>query len=106
MCIALIGGMDRLERQYVNEAKRVGVNLKVFTKAETNMTSKIGHVDAVVIFTNKVSHKAKKEVMNIARARNIPVFMYHSCGICTLRECLSCLNNQKKEVKHVCNGDK
>lgn len=95
MCVALIGGMDRLKRQYVNEAKAVGINLKVFTKPEANMASKIGHVDAMVIFTNKVSHKAKKEVMNIAKARNIPVFMYHSCGICTLRNCFDCLKNKK-----------
>lgn len=98
MCVALIGGMDRLERQYIDEAERVGVNLKVFTKPEANMTSKIGLVDAVVIFTNKVSHKAKKEVMNAAKARNIRIFMHHSCGICSLRDCLSFLKNSKQEV--------
>ena len=92
MCVALIGGMDRLERNYINEAQRLGVELKVYTKSETGIASKIKHVDAVVIFTNKVSHKIKKEVMNIAKAKNIPVFQYHSCGICTLRNCLSCLN--------------
>lgn len=78
---------------YINEAEGFGVDLKVFTKPEGNMASKIGHVNAVVIFTNKASHKAKKEVMNIAKARNIPELMYHSCGICTLRDCLSCLKN-------------
>jgi len=88
MCVALVGGMDRLERQYINEAERAGVDLKVFTKPEANMASKIGSVDAVIIFTNKVSHRAKKEVVSIAKARNIPIFMYHSCGVCTLRDCL------------------
>jgi len=28
----------------------------------------------------------KKEVMNIAKGRNPHVFMYHSCGVCTLRD--------------------
>ena len=91
MCVALIGGMDRLERQYMDEAEKFGIDLKVFTKPEKGMTSKIKNVDVVVIFTNKVSHKAKKEVMNVAKAKDIPVFMYHSCGVCTLRDCLSCL---------------
>jgi hypothetical protein len=95
MCVALIGGMDRLERNYIIEGERLGIDLKVFTKSGVNITSKIKNVDAVVIFTNKVSHKAKKEVMSIAKARNIPVFMYHSCGICTLRDCLSCLKNKR-----------
>ncbi len=96
MCVALIGGMDRLERNYINEAERLGIDLKVFTKSEAGIDSKIRNVDAVVIFTNKVSHRAKREVINIAKARNIPVFMYHSCGICTLRDCLGCLHMAKK----------
>jgi len=100
MSIALIGGMDRLERQYINEAESVGINLKVFTKAESGIASKIKNMDAVVIFTNKVSHKAKREVMNVAKSRNIPVFMYHSCGICTLRDCLNCLKKEKEEVRN------
>lgn len=95
MCVALIGGMDRLERNYISEARKLGIDLRVFTKSESELSSKIKNVDAVVIFTNKVSHKAKKEVMNTAKAKNIPVYMHHSCGICTLRDCLSCLKNEK-----------
>ncbi|MGC9018038.1 MAG: hypothetical protein ACP5JQ_07695 [Caldimicrobium sp.] len=37
MCIALIGGMDRLERHYFEEAKKMNVTLKVFTKLEKNL---------------------------------------------------------------------
>lgn len=95
MCVALIGGMDRLERNYIDEAQKYGVSLKVFTKPETSLASKIRNMDAVVIFTNKVSHKAKKEVMNVAKSKNIPVYMHHSCGICTLRDCLSCLKSER-----------
>ncbi len=98
MCVALIGGMDRLERQYISEAERMGIDLRVFTKPATGMSAKVKNVDAIVIFTNKVSHKAKKEVMNIAKARNIPVFMYHSCGICTLKDCFNCLKNNNNST--------
>lgn len=91
MCIALIGGMDRLEKHYLDEAIRAGIELQVFTKAENNIGAKLKKVDAVVIFTNMVSHRAKKEAMNAARFNNIPVFMHHSCGVCTLRECLNCM---------------
>ena len=95
MCIALIGGMDRLERQYICEAEKLGIDLKVFTKSEKGLMSKIKNMDAVVIFTNKVSHKAKNEVMNMAKSKNMRVLMQHSCGVCTLRDCLSCLKNEK-----------
>jgi hypothetical protein len=93
--------MDRLEKHYKEEAVRAGVELQVFTKSEINIGAKMRNADAVVIFTNKVSHRVKKEAMNAARFNNIPVFMHHSCGVCTLRECLNCLTiiNNKTEVK-------
>ena len=91
MCIALIGGMDRLERHYKGEAVRAGVELQVFTKSEINIAAKLKKADAMVIFTNKVSHQVKNEAMNSARLNNIPVFMHHSCGVCTLRDCLNCM---------------
>lgn len=92
MCVALIGGMDRLGRQYLEEAEKFGVDLRVFTCSEARMHSKLRNVDAMVIFTNKVSHQVKKQAIVAAKAKDIPVFMHHSCGICTLRECLGCIN--------------
>ena len=91
MSIVLIGGMDRLEPQYLREAERAGVNLSVFTTAQNGIAAKLKHADAVVIFTNKVSHRAKNEAMTAARANDVPVFMHHACGVCTLRECLKCM---------------
>lgn len=91
MCIALIGGMDRLGKHYHDEAGRAGVELQVFTRSENNIAAKLKKADAVVIFTNMVSHRVKKEAMNAAKLNNIPVFMHHSCGVCTLRDCLNCM---------------
>lgn len=95
MCIALIGGMDRLERHYLEEAKQAGIDLRVFSSSVVNMTSKIRNFDAMVIFTNKISHRAKNEAVSAAKANGIPVFMHHSCGVCTFRECLKCLRIMK-----------
>lgn len=98
MSIALIGGIDRLERHYISEAKKFDIELKVFSKPAAGTASKIRNMDVVIIFTNKVSHCAKKEAMTAAKSNNIPVLMYHSCGICTLRDCFSCLkeNNRRR----------
>lgn len=99
MSIALIGGMERLERHYISEAEKLGFKLKVFSKSEVGFGSKIKNIDAMVILTNKISHMAKKEAMNTAKSNNIPVFMYHSCGVCTLRDCFSCLKeNDRRRV--------
>lgn len=101
MSIALIGGMDRLERHYLAEAAKFGFDLKVFSRSETGISAKMRTVDAMVIFTNKVSHQVKKQAVNVAKAHDIPVFMHHSCGVCTLRECLGCVTNMLEGVKDV-----
>jgi hypothetical protein len=91
VCIAVIGGMDRLERHYRKEAERSGVELRVFNRSEANIEAKLKHVDALVIFTNKVSHQVKIEAIKAVKARSVPVVLQHSCGVCTFRNCLSCL---------------
>lgn len=57
----------------------------------------------MVIFTNKVSHRAKNEALNVAKMNDIPVYMHHSCGVCTLRDCLSCLRNVAFQADAVLN---
>ncbi|MDW7971730.1 MAG: DUF2325 domain-containing protein [Thermodesulfovibrio sp.] len=97
MSILLVGGMDRLERHYLKEAIQRGVNLKVYTKPTKDIGRKIGKIDAIVIFTDKVSHSVKNKIINLAKAKKIPCFMYHSCGICTFRKCLDCLQKLKQK---------
>jgi hypothetical protein len=96
MSVALIGGMNRLERHYIDEAKRHGISLRVFSVSETGMAEKIRNVDALVVFTNKVSHKARAQALQVARSRKIPMLLRHSCGVCTFRDCLDCLQKQKR----------
>ncbi len=91
MCVAVIGGMTRLERHYRDAAKRAGIELRIFNQSEVNLGAKLEHVDALLIFTNKVSHRARREALEAVKGRNIPVLMEHSCGVCTLRNCLRCL---------------
>lgn len=91
MKISLIGGIDRLDRHYREAAQKVGIDLSIYSQSEVNLSSKIKHADAVVMFTNKISHQARIQVMNMAKTKNIPVHMFHSCGVCTLRDCLNCL---------------
>jgi len=99
MCIALIGGMDRLHPHYRQETRRCGIELRIFGQAEVNLGAKLKHVDALLIFTNKVSHRAKNEALLAVKERAIPVFMEHSCGVCTLRDCLRCLHKELPEKR-------
>jgi galactitol-specific phosphotransferase system IIB component len=90
MCIALIGGMDRLEKHYQEAAAQAGITLEIFNKSLNNLSGKLKKADLVVIFTNKVSHQARNDAMHAAKSLGIPVIMKHACGVCTLRDCLNC----------------
>lgn len=89
MCATLVGGMDRLRREYINAAKATGVDLKVFTGKENCIASQMGLPDLVIVFTSKVSHAARKEVVQYAKSHNIPLKMVHACGVSSLRQNLA-----------------
>lgn len=91
MCVAVIGGMDRLGPHYQEEARRQGVELKIFSRSQQRMETSLKNIDALLIFTNKVSHRARKEALRAVKGRAIPVLQLHSCGVCSLREGLCCL---------------
>ncbi|MEW6488055.1 MAG: DUF2325 domain-containing protein [Thermodesulfobacteriota bacterium] len=91
MCVALIGGMERSRGRYVDEARKLGVDLKVYNTAPNRMVERLAHVDGIVVLTNRVSHEAKRMAVTAAKTRRIPVLHCHACGVCSVRECLSSL---------------
>jgi hypothetical protein len=91
MCIAVIGGMDCLDRHYREVGVRLGFDMRIFPRSQTDMTARLRQMDAMVIFTDKVSHRARNEAIRAAKASAIPVFMCHSCGVCSLGDSLNCI---------------
>ncbi|MCT4509671.1 MAG: DUF2325 domain-containing protein [Tepidibacter sp.] len=78
MSIVIYGGHDRMERIYINEAKKHGVKAKVYTYGRNDMTKSIGKSDGIVIFTDTISHKVASTVSKEAKKRNIPVVVCHN----------------------------
>ena len=89
MCVTLIGGMDRLKKEYMAAAEERGCNLRCISRNERNFVDKIGNPDCMIVFTNKISHEAKRKAVQVARSKHIPLRMIHSCGVSSLRECLT-----------------
>lgn len=104
MCIVVIGGMNRLGPYYLEEAKRLGINLRVFPRFERDMQQKLCNSDGVVLFTGKISHAARREAINAVRRHNIPLYQFHACGLCTLRDCLHCLQSNATSVAALAGG--
>lgn len=103
MSIVLVGGMDRLGDKYLKEARELGMDLKIFSQGKQNMEKRIKHADALVIFTNMISHQARHDAYGAAKKQGIPVVMHHACGVCTFRECLNCLNQMNQTADNARN---
>ncbi len=97
MCIAVVGGIKRLEHHYHAEAERLGVDLRLFNTEPRNLADRLGGVDAIVVFTNHTSHAAKRTAVDTARRRGIPLLLRHACGVCALRDCVRCTRDAAQE---------
>ena len=69
MCAALIGGMDRLRQEYINAARKQGISLRCFNGGECGIETKLGSPDVLIMFTNMISHEARKKVVAVARGQ-------------------------------------
>ena len=73
MSIILVGGHERMQNKYKDIGKRYGCKMKIFTNMPAKFDKRIGDADAIVLFTNFVSHKMMFTVTREAKKRNIPV---------------------------------
>lgn len=91
MTVALVGGLDRLERIYETVGKKQGMRLKVFSRRVPQLTRRLMGVDGIVVFTGTVAHPLVREVMTLAKRQGIPVGLSHSSGISGLDRSLKAL---------------
>ena len=71
MSIVIIGGHDRMVRQYETICKKHNCKAKIFTQMPSCLNKKIGNPDLVVLFTNTVSHKMVRCAVSEAKNKNI-----------------------------------
>jgi hypothetical protein len=88
MSIAIIGGMDRLKRDYQKVGVKYGVDIYHFERDRPGLRKRLGKMDAMVIFTGRVSHNAMKQARSVATAGGVRVAMSRACGLSSLGRCL------------------
>lgn len=77
MSVVIVGGNERMERQYAQICQDFGCKAKIFTKENGSLRKKIGSPDLMILFTSTVSHtmvisalqEAKRNQVKIARVR-------------------------------------
>jgi len=78
MSIVLVGGHDRMHRQYKLLSKEHGHKIKIMTQMKTEFTKRIGKPDGIIVFTNTVSHKMVKHAAEAAKKNNVPMIKCHT----------------------------
>ena len=78
MSIVIVGGNERMVCQYEDICKGFGCKAKVFAKEKGAMKKKIGAPDLLILFTNTVSHKMVRCVVEEAGRCNAEVVRCHT----------------------------
>ena len=86
MSVVIIGGNERMERQYQQICKNYGCKAKVFTKESSSMKRKLGCPDLLIVFTNTVSHSMTAGALQEAKKNGIQIARTHSSSAAALHE--------------------
>lgn len=78
MSLLVLGGHDRMESIYRQEAHRFGIKTKIFTYGRNDIAKSIGGTDGILIFTGTVSHKIVNSIKKDAKKKNIPLILCHN----------------------------
>ena len=88
MSIVIIGGHDRMVRQYETICKKHNCKAKIFTQMSASMDKQMGTPDLFILFTNTVSHKMVITASQEAKKNNIPIARIHTSSATALRSVL------------------
>ena len=84
MSVVIVGGHDRMVRQYKEICEDHQWKAKVFTQMRTGLDKQIGCPDLLILFTNTVSHKMVNTAIQEAKRNNISVARIHSSSASAL----------------------
>jgi Uncharacterized protein conserved in bacteria (DUF2325). len=87
MSIVIVGGNERMERQYKELCQKYRCRAKVFTKTE-GMSGKIGSPDLLVLFTGTMSHKMLQGALCGVKGKSTVIARSHSSSMAALRAIL------------------
>ena len=89
MSVVIVGGNDKMIRQYEDLCKNYKRKAKVFTQPSSNLREKIGRPDLMILFTNTVCHKMIVTATQTAGKNNIEIARSHSSSATALKKILS-----------------
>ncbi len=86
MSIAIVGGIRSLERKYKDFLKKKKYRTKIFNQMQPEFVKRIKAVDAVIIFSDTVSHKLAVNCRKVCKKNNICLINSSAGSICNLEK--------------------
>ena len=86
MSVVIIGGHDRMVRQYKEICENHKYKAKVFTQMKTGLDKLIGRPDLLILFTNTVSHKMVRCVLDEVDENRTDIVRCHTSSGTALAE--------------------
>ena len=89
MSVVIVGGHDRMVRQYKDICAEYGCKAKVFTQMRDGLKDKIGSPDLLVLFTATASHKMIKLALNATDSGKTTIVRSHTSSASALKNILA-----------------
>lgn len=93
MSIILIGGLDRMHREYTNVCQKHGHKIRIYTQLPTRFSKIMGMPDGMVFFMGTMSHKMVNIALKEAKRKNIPIVKANKSSINSMEEALKKLES-------------
>ena len=87
MSVVIVGGNERMARQYEDLCREYSCRAKIFMKTDRGIQN-FGTPDLLVLFTSTISHKMLDIATGQAKKRNIRVARCHTSSMSALRNIL------------------
>ena len=65
MSVVIIGGHERMVRQYEEICEKHGCDAKVFVKERSGFKKNLGTPDLMILLTNTVSHRSEEHTSEL-----------------------------------------
>lgn len=88
MTVVMVGGLKRLERHYLSAAAEERIDLRILNRCCPEFSRRIGGADAVILFTDLVSHESAKQVYQFARTSDLCLVCSHNSSLTAAKRCL------------------
>lgn len=88
MSVVIIGGNERMVRQYIDLCDKYRCRARVYTKMHEGLRGNLGNPDLLVLFTGTTSHKMVQFALSKIKGEKTAIARSHSSSMSALKNIL------------------